>query len=108
MNNLYLYTYNSDLPAIIKMESLKNIILDELFELFSTELLRPKSISQHDKVILNYVNFLFATKQKMKLNARGIEISNNEIKIDCSGKINNFEQILYLKQLIKQQIAILI
>lgn len=108
MNNLYLYTYNSDLPDIIKMESLKNIILDELFELFSTELLLPKSISQNDKVILNYINLLFATKQKTKFNTSGIEISNNEIKIDCSGKINNFEQILDLKQLIKQQIAILI
>ena len=108
MKELYLYTYNLNLPVIVKTEFLKNIILDELFELFVTNLLIPIQVSQKDKIQLLYTKFLFATKQKQLLKEVGIEIIENKIIIDCSGKINNFEQIQYLKQLMKKQLATLL
>lgn len=108
MKELYLYTYNLNLPVIVKTEFLKNIILDELFELFVTDLLIPIQVSQKDKIQLLYTKFLFATKQKQLLKEVGIEIIENKIIIDCSGKINNFEQIQYLKQLMKKQLATLL
>ena len=108
MKELYLYTYNLNLPGTVKTEFLKNIILDELFELFVTDLLIPIQVSQKDKIQLLYTKFLFATKQKQLLKEVGIEIIENKIIIDCSGKINNFEQIQYLKQLMKKQLATLL
>ena len=108
MNNLYVYVYNSNLPSVIKIESLKNIILDELFELFTTDLLIPVNTLQKTKIELMYTSFLFANKQKQLLKDKGIEISTNKIIIDCSGKINNFEQIQYLKQLMKNQLTVLL
>ena len=108
MKELYISTYNSDLATTIKIESLKNIILDELFELFTVNLLIPVKQTPKDKVILNYTGFLFTSRQKQAFNEYGIDILPDKIIIDCSGKINNFDQIVQLKQQLKKQMTTLL
>lgn len=108
MKNLYLYIYNSNLPLCIKQESLKNVILEELFELFNTGLLIPERISPKDQVILNYTGFLFATKQKAEFKENGIEITDKSILINCTGNVNTFDYIEKLKKNLKAQLLTLL
>lgn len=108
MKNTYLYTFNSNLSPIIKIEALKNIILEELFEVFLGAIVVPVRLTPKDKAILNYSQLLFSGKQKLKYKESGIEITASQIIIDCSGNINNFDAILELKEIIKKQLYALL